>query len=48
MLEARLQQFGRCRVKQIANAIVAGDPLDAKQRLAVGGVSAMLHAPLMR
>jgi len=48
VLEARLEQFGQRRVEQIANVIVAGDLLDAKQRLAVGGVASMLHAPLMR
>lgn len=47
-LEARLKQFGRRRVEQIANVIVAGDLLDAKQRLAVGGVASVLQAPLMR
>jgi len=48
VLEARLEQFGRRRIEQIANVIVAGNLLDAKQRLAVGGVAAMFHAPLMR
>jgi len=48
VFETRREQFGRRWVEQIANVIVARDPLDAEQSLAVGTVAAMLHAPLMR
>jgi heptaprenylglyceryl phosphate synthase len=48
VLEARFEQFGRRRIEQIADVIVAGNLLDAKQRLAVEAVASMFHAPLMR
>jgi hypothetical protein len=45
VLEAWRKQCGRRQEEQIANVIVAGDLLNAKQRHAVGGLQLELLRP---